>query len=141
MNRSITLLLAKLALVLSSQEADAFCFREAALRYGVSEVLLQAIARAESAMNPTALNRNADGTEDIGLMQIHSSLLPILARYGIDRQRLLDDPCVNVNIGAWVLADNIRRYGPTWKTVGAYNAMSSHKQQSYVSKVWRQLTR
>ena len=140
MNRSITLLLAKLALVLSSQEADAFCFREAALRYGVSEVLLQAIARAESAMNPTALNRNADGTEDIGLMQINSSWLPKLRRYGITRAALFD-ACVNGYVGTWILASNIRQFGPTWKAVGAYNAVSTNRQLVYANTIYQRIQR
>ena len=138
MKRSIKPLFVLTALVLSAQ-VNAFCFKEAAQRYSVSEDLLYAIAQTESNLNAAAFNRNTDGSEDIGLMQINSSWLPTLAKYGIDRQRLLD-PCVNVNIGAWVLAHNIRRFGPTWKAVGAYNASSSHKQQNYVNKVWRNVT-
>ena len=135
MTRSIKPLIVLAALVLSTQ-AGAFCFKEAAQRYSVSENLLYAIAKTESNLNARASNRNENGTEDIGLMQINSSWLPALAKYGIGREQLLD-PCTNVNIGAWVLADNIRRFGPTWKAVGAYNAASSHKQQDYVNKVWR----
>ena len=39
-----------------------------------------------------AINRNRDGSHDIGLMQINSMHLPDLARQGITRQRLLDEP-------------------------------------------------
>ncbi len=113
------------------------CINQAAQRYRVDERLIDAIIQVESSGNPSALNRNANGTEDIGLMQINSSWLPVLGRYGIKHHHLYD-PCTNVHVGAWVLAGNIARYGPTWRAVGAYNARSHVKRKGYVAKVWRQ---
>jgi soluble lytic murein transglycosylase-like protein len=113
------------------------CVMQAARRYQVDERLIRAIIQVESSGNPSALNRNADGSEDIGPMQINSSWLPALDRYGIQR-RHLNDPCTNVHIGAWVLAGNIARYGYTWQAVGAYNAKSRTRRERYVARVWRQ---
>jgi soluble lytic murein transglycosylase-like protein len=112
------------------------CINQAAQRYRVDERLIHAIIQVESSGNPSALNRNANGSEDIGLMQINSSWLPVLGRYGIQHHQLYD-PCTNVHVGAWVLAGNIARYGPTWRAVGAYNARSHGKRKGYVAKVWR----
>lgn len=112
------------------------CVRQAARRYQVDERLIHAIIQVESSGNPSASNRNANGSEDIGVMQINSSWLPVLGRYGIKR-RHLDDPCTNVHVGAWVLAGNIARYGYTWRAVGAYNARSHVKREKYVAQVWR----
>lgn len=112
------------------------CVKQAAHRYQVDERLIHAIIQVESSGNPAALNRNADGSEDIGTMQINSSWLPVLGRYGIQRRHLFD-PCTNVHVGAWVLAGNIARYGHTWRAVGAYNAKSHAKREGYVAKVWR----
>lgn len=112
------------------------CVNQAARRYQVDKRLIHAIIQVESSGNPSALNRNANGTEDIGIMQINTSWLPTLARYGIDRHHLYD-PCTNIHIGAWVLARNIARYGHTWRAVGAYNATSHVKREGYVAKVWQ----
>lgn len=112
------------------------CVKQAARRYQVDERLIHAIIQVESSGNPSALNRNANGSEDIGPMQINSSWLPVLGRYGIQRHHLYD-PCTNVHVGAWVLAGNIVRYGYTWRAVGAYNARSHAKREGYVAKVWR----
>jgi soluble lytic murein transglycosylase-like protein len=98
----------------------ASCYREAAQRYGVSELLLRAIARTESGENDRALNRNKNGTFDIGRMQINSGWLKQLSRYGITIARLAD-PCTNVMIGAWILSSNTASYGMGWEAVGAYN--------------------
>lgn len=99
------------------------CWDDAAARHGVPRELLLAIARTESGMQARAVHRNADraASYDIGLMQINSSHLPMLRRFGIDDQALLD-PCINVHVWAWILADLRRRMGPGWDAVGAYNA-------------------
>ena len=123
-------------LALLPKLAGAWCFDHAAQRYGMDSALLRAIAQVESGGNPVALGKNADGTEDIGLMQINSRWLPKLASYGIARQDLLD-PCTNVQVGAWVLSQNLRRYGYTWRAVGAYNAGKEGKREVYVRRVMR----
>ncbi|MBK4737821.1 lytic transglycosylase domain-containing protein [Noviherbaspirillum pedocola] len=118
--------------------AHAFCFDEAAHRYHVDKQLLMAIAKTESGFRPNAYNINANGSADIGLMQINDSWLPTLRKWGIDRTRLFD-PCTNVNVGAWVLANNFVQHGRTWKAVGAYNARSTDKQEAYAMRVWKNL--
>ena len=117
-----------------SSFSSAACFDEAAKRYRVPVALLKAISTVESNGNPNARNVNKNGSYDIGHMQINSSWLPTLARYGID-EKTLSDPCINTNIGAWVLAHNISRLGLSWNAVGAYNAASPEKRMVYARKV------
>ena len=114
------------------------CWEDAAQRYQVSSVLLYAIARTESGLNPFAVGRNRDGSRDIGLMQINSTWLPALASHGI-KERDLFEPCTNIHVGAWILAGNVSRLGYTWEAVGAYNAANPALRRSYVEKVRRHL--
>lgn len=116
--------------------ASATCFDAAGLRYGVSPLLLQAIARQESAMNPRALHRNDNGSTDLGLMQINSAWLPTLARHGV-RERDLWDPCANVMVGAWILGGNFRAMGRNADALGAYNARDPQKRLAYARQVLR----
>lgn len=102
------------------------CFLEASTRYQIDHRLLMAIAEVESGMDPTAIGLNKRGgkvvSEDVGLMQINSSWFPKLSDMGITRSDLLENPCQNIFVGAWVLASNISSNGVNWESVGAYNA-------------------
>jgi len=130
-----------IALGASASSAVADCLDEAASYHNVYPALARAIAMHESRMNPHAISApNGNGTYDIGLMQINSSWLPMLARYGISHDALLDG-CVNAYVGTWILQQNIRQYGYNWEAVGAYNAASPAKRQKYASAIYDQLTR
>ncbi|MEW6346253.1 MAG: lytic transglycosylase domain-containing protein [Paraburkholderia sp.] len=133
-------LLALIAALLGTSPARADCIDDAASYRQINVSLVRTIAEQESAMHANALSVNADGSEDIGLMQINSFWLPTLARLGISRAQLFD-ACVNVYVGTWILAMNINRFGPTWKAVGAYNAHSTAKQLAYANAIYRRLQR
>src|SRR3990172_7782256 len=111
----VVLLLGFLALALPARA----CWQEAGSRYQVDPALLHAIARTESGLNPAAINRNRNGSIDIGLMQINSAWFPTLAKYGISTQDVWE-PCTNIHVGAWVLAQNMQKLGVNWDAVGAY---------------------
>ncbi|MFC4524767.1 lytic transglycosylase domain-containing protein [Cupriavidus pinatubonensis] len=125
-------------LVLLTGYVRADCIDAAATYHRLSPVLLRAIAQNESGMRPYAVNRNTNGTEDIGLMQINSAHLPRLATYGITRTRLFD-PCVSAYVGAWILRDCLARVGATWAGVGCYNAGAPEKRIRYASRIYQTL--
>jgi len=118
--------------------AKADCLADAAAYQHLSVALVHAIAQHESGMRANAVNQNGDGSEDIGLMQINSSWLPTLQRYGIDRAQLFN-PCVNAYVGTWILAANFREFGTSWRAVGAYNARSPDKQMVYAKAIYQRL--
>ncbi len=131
----------------ATEKAFYVCFETAAKRYNVEVPLLLAIAQNESAMNPQATNINTDKSQDSGLMQINDLWLDTLGEFGIDRPLLLSDPCTNIYVGAWILAQNIQRYGYNWEAVGAYNAGhrrtqgAKKRRYSYAIKVQKQYIR
>ena len=118
--------------------AQSNCWIQAGARYKVDPWLLYAIAQQESSLNTRAIGRNRDGSRDVGLMQINTTHLPLLARYGIHEEHLYD-PCTSIHVAAWLLANNFRRLGYNWDAVGAYNAASRHKRQLYAEKIFKRL--
>ncbi|KAB0480876.1 Transglycosylase SLT domain-containing protein [Pseudomonas reinekei] len=126
---------------LGSGAAHGFCWHSAGEKHAIEPELLQAIAEVESGQSARAMNYNKDGSHDIGLMQINSHHLPRLSEQGITEQRLLDEPCLSVEVGASVLAGFVARFGYNWTAVGAYNAGNSpHRQAArlrYARKVWQ----
>jgi len=121
------------------------CLISTAIAYQVSPELINAIIKTESNHNPSAININVSGSEDVGLMQINiETWLPEIKKQGYDRQSLFD-PCTNILVGTWVLAQEVQRFGYSWEAVGAYNAGSSAKKKSrrssYAHRVYNNLHR
>lgn len=111
-----------IASLIATTSAKADCFEQASVRYDVPVELLRAVAWVESGSLDAAKaeNLNANGTRDIGRMQINTSHLPQLRAFGID-ERWLRDECTSIHVGAWILAHGINRFGLTWEAVGSYN--------------------
>lgn len=128
-----------LLLCLVQLPAYATCWDKAGQRYGIEPELLHAIAIVESNLQASARNQNRDGSYDIGLMQINSRHLPRLRQFQISERKLLNDPCLSVMTGAWILAGFMRSYGYSWDAVGAYNAGGApareHLRQRYILRV------
>lgn len=110
------------------------CLKVSGEKYNIHPYLLWAIAKQESGFNPKAIGVNKDKTEDIGVMQINQWWLPKLKEHGIARSDLYD-PCINIDVGAWILAQEIQRHGMSWRAVGAYNARTPWKQDVYAKKI------
>lgn len=113
-------------LTLGVAHANDDCFAEAAATYGVTELTLRAIAIVESSSRPWAVNRNhyqRTGSIDIGLMQVNSRWTQAkpLKQLGYTTESLRD-PCTNIKVGAWILANSLRTHKDYWEGVGAYNA-------------------
>jgi len=112
------------------------CFVGAAQFHHVNVQVLKGIAHVESGFNPSAINKNKNGTYDMGLMQINSSWFPKLKQFNIPVSALYD-PCTNIYIGAWILSKGMKKYGNTWQAIGAYNTVSPLLNQKYATKVYR----
>lgn len=120
--------------------SQAFCFEFAAQRYQVNETILKAIAVHESRLIPGMQNRNSNGTEDLGLMGINTVHLLELSKFGVDRERLMD-ACSNVQAGAWLLQKKIRKWGNTWKAIGAYHSENGSYSELYQERIMSELKR
>ncbi|EHA1082417.1 lytic transglycosylase domain-containing protein [Photobacterium damselae] len=103
--------------------ANSFCFNEVGRKYNINPKLLAAICYTESRFNAHAINdNNRNGSVDYGLCQINSFWLPHLRKFNITKEDLINNPCINVEVSGWILAQNLKQNGDNWTTIGAYNA-------------------
>ncbi|EFN8327616.1 lytic transglycosylase domain-containing protein [Escherichia coli] len=105
------------------------CFIQAGKRYLIAPELLKTIAQQESGLVATAINHNKNKSgkiisTDYGIMQINSAHIPELKKLGVikDKNDLLNNPCLNIQTGAWILARHFQRCGVNWECLGSYNA-------------------
>ena len=112
--------LALLGAVMTPLASWATCWDEASNDYGIPVDVLKAIAKTESGFRANAVNKNANSTRDLGMMQINTKWIPTLSKFGISENDLFD-ACTNVKVGAWILSKNSERLGWNWDAIGAYN--------------------
>lgn len=125
----------------SAQDYSA-CWQGAAQYHQVDVWLLYSIGLVESGFDSNAVNRNTNGSVDLGAMQINTIWLKELRQYGITERHLMDG-CTSVYVGAWILAKSIKRFGYNWRAIGAYNSAKPSLGFKYAKKVYaahRQIT-
>lgn len=114
------------------------CADHAAIFHRVHPDILKAILVVESGGKPLTVNRNSNGTFDIGIAQINSIHLRDLARFGIRAEHLFDE-CISAFVAAWHYARQIKIFGNTWKAVGAYHSRTPSHNTRYQRKVYQTL--
>ncbi|WP_336285832.1 transglycosylase SLT domain-containing protein [Citrobacter arsenatis] len=115
------------------------CFELAGRDANIDPLLLKAIAWQESGLKHRSIGSNAlAGFKDgygYGLMQIDSQHLQNLKKYGITKENLINDICLNVYVGAYIMAVAFKKLGKNWDAVGAYNAGFEESRQQHERRV------
>lgn len=127
---------------------QAYCFNYAAARYHQNPLIIESIAIWESSFNPQAVgsNRGRSGnvlSHDYCLMQVNSVNVTALKKMGVIHSAadLLNDPCLCVQAGTWVLAQHLQKCGNTWNCLGSYNAgfsqtpLQEARRQAYARQI------
>ena len=128
-----------LAMTFSVNAQD--CFEMAGKDYRIEPDLLRAISYRESSWRDNALNVVSQSEYAVGKMQIHSQNFSHLAQFGITPRLLYTDSCLNIYTGAYYLAIAFKRWGYSWRAVGAYNAgfreteVQEKKRQQYAKEI------
>jgi soluble lytic murein transglycosylase-like protein len=114
--------------------ADEDCFMKAAVYQGVNPSILRAIAWYESKGDASVINRNANGSIDVGQLQINSIHFGDLAKQGVPHAALTD-ACVNIFVASWLLKQKMVKYGNTWRAIGAYHSESPKLRDAYARSI------
>lgn len=115
-------------------DAPIACINQAAIIFHVPATLILSVIKKENGRNGMAIH-NKNGSYDLGIMQINTSWLPTLARYGYTYSDLRYNPCKNVMAGTWILAKNLAQGNTLWSGVGNYHSHTHKHNQSYRNSV------
>lgn len=110
--------------------ANERCIVPASLFHGVNFYVLRAILKVESGLNPNAINRNGNGTVDVGMGQFNSMHFKELAKFGITPGHL-KDACISTYVTAWHLKKSIAAKGNTWEGIARYHSATPYFNQRY----------
>lgn len=162
-NKTFLLVMTGICLMVYSQDNEAFAaetdythfFEQAGQTWNIPVPLLKAIAKTESKFYPWAVNISGKSfypktraealtlihtalaqkkSFDIGIMQLNSWWLN---RLKLTPEQILD-PEPNILVGAWILAQELKRYGYHWKAIGSYHTpveKNPERARQYASKV------
>jgi soluble lytic murein transglycosylase-like protein len=125
MLKSLTAITVFLLVTFSQAFADNFGFVKAGEKYGVDPWILKAISYVESRHNPTATNRNENGSYDSGHMQINNTTWAKHLNGGYEY--LETHPEYATFVGAWILRQCQDRYpiqtspNGVWDSIACYH--------------------
>jgi soluble lytic murein transglycosylase-like protein len=114
------------------------CITQGSLYHDVNPWLVRSILKVESNFNQNAINKNRNGTIDVGAAQINSMHFKELGRYGITPADLMNG-CVASYVAAWHLKKQMAAHGNTWFAVGAYHSVTPCFNRRYSNLVWNVL--
>lgn len=123
------------------------CAYQYAEAYSVPLQIIQAVRIKESGGNHGVgkVCANSDGSCDIGAMQINEWWLPTLHKQNIDANLLIEDECVNIAVGTWILAANFYQH-KNWAdalavyNTGKKNTVIGQQYAEQVIKIYKALT-
>ncbi len=122
------------------------CIQAAAHSYRVPPAILVVLLDVEGG-TLGAVSPNANGTVDIGPMQVNQIWLPqVAAHWGTTEHTaflcLRDSFCANIEAGAWILRQGLdEANGRFWEGVGYYHSHDPEHKRIYLYSVLQQVLR
>ncbi len=111
------------------------CINQAAIAYHIPATVILSVIKTENGKNGLAV-KNKNGSYDLGVMQINTTWLPRLKQEGITAEQIKRNPCINVHVGTWILAQGMAN-GSGWQGVANYHSYTKKHNQLYQEKVKR----
>lgn len=118
----------------------ATCIFLAAQQYEVPPPVLIGIMRVEGGRVGQEVGPNTNGTYDLGLMQINTLWMPVLAKKWkvsneVAHRWVRDDACINIGVAAWILRQKINETGSLSQGIAHYHSATPHIGSRYRQKI------
>ena len=111
------------------------CSIQAAEKYQIPPIALLAVAKVEGG-KPGQWVKNTNGTYDVGSMQLNTSYLKTLAKYGITSTHAASAGCFPYEVAAWRIRGHIMKdKGDFWTKIANYHSYTPKYNNIYRSKL------
>lgn len=111
------------------------CSIAAAIKHSIPANVVLAVAEVEGG-KPGQWVSNRNGTYDVGPMQLNTSYLRELARYGITAEDVAAAGCYAYDLATWRLARHLARdRGDLWQRAANYHSRTQHINARYRAKL------
>lgn len=116
------------------------CIVEAGHRFGVKTELMLAVLMQENGLK-ALVQRNNDGSLDLGIYQINTVRIPELKAFEASKEEIAGNHCLNANIAAYLLSEEIAKAPSFWTGVGNYHygywGKYPHNHTKYIENVYQ----
>ena len=114
-----------------AEQTEVICSIDASLKYDVPASILIAVAKVENG-KVNSVNYNKNGSYDIGKMQINSTYLLDLKKYGITEDMLKSDGCFPYYVAAYKIKRHlIEDKGTYWQRIANYHSRTAEYNMNY----------
>lgn len=118
-----------------AEQTEVICSIDASLKYDVPASILIAVAKIENG-KVNSVNYNKNGSYDIGKMQINSTYLLDLKKYGITEDMLKSDGCFPYYVAAYKIKRHlIEDKGTYWQRIANYHSRTAEYNLNYQKKI------
>lgn len=117
------------------------CVNDVSDYFHIPSAAVYAIIKTENG-RPGYGTMNKDGSVDWGPMQINGrwfvSKRSVVRKHfpNLDPLAIEMDPCVNVQVGTWILSRILKRDKKLWVAIGHYHSYSPWRAHQYRKRVW-----
>jgi hypothetical protein len=117
------------------------CIDTASTAFKTNPLLIKVLIDVEGG-RPGTERRNTNGTFDLGVMQVNDKVwLPTLKRFGINREALRDNACLNIFSGTYIFMTEYSRVQDIGLALANYHSKTKQHQARYLGLVSRAIER
>lgn len=111
------------------------CIVRASREYDVHPLVIKAVVLVEGG-KPGMVNRNSNGSYDLGVMQLNTINLPAMKKKfrWLNFTKLTDNTCANIIVGSYFLSEKIKEAGSVVKGVGNYHSKTEKYHNRYLAR-------
>lgn len=110
------------------------CLLRASHSFNVPLALLLAVMDVEGGRVGN-IEWNKNNTYDMGPMQVNSCHLQELKKFGITKEDIINNGCINLYAASWIIREHFYRTNNVIEAIGRYHSKTPYFKERYLRKI------